>query len=270
MTKEQFAELRAGLFILVTLTGFAAMIFILGSQKGYFKPHTTIKTKFLNVYGLQTGAPVRLMGVGIGQVTSITLPRHATDTEIEVSLRIDKFAQRNITRDSVATIKWLSYVTGDTYVEITTGVDWESIVEDGDIIKSAEPINYTAAIESSISTIESLSNIFKSLHEGKFIESLNNISASLDEGLKMFQKGDGLLYALLYDLKSKQLLDNLVATTESLKKITSDIEKGEGTLGALIADPAVYENLVSLLGGAERSFILRSLIRKSIVRGKSP
>jgi phospholipid/cholesterol/gamma-HCH transport system substrate-binding protein len=269
MTKEQFAELRAGLFILITLAGFAAMIFILGSQKGYFKPQVTIKAKFLNVYGLQTGAPVRFMGVGIGQVSSIILPQQATDTKIEVVLRVDKLAQRNITRDSVATIKWLSYVTGDTYVEITTGIDREPIIQDGDTIKSTEPTNYTAAIESSINTVESLSNIFKKIDEGKFVESLNNISVSLDESLKIFQKGDGLLYALIYDPKSRQILENLATTSESLKKITTDIEKGEGTIGALIADPVVYENLASLLGGADRSFILRSLIRRSIERGKT-
>ena len=46
------------------------------------------------------------------------------------------------------------------------------------------------------------------------------------------------------------------------------LSRGEGTLGALIIDPTVYENLKKLLGGADRSFILRSLIRRSIEKGK--
>ena len=36
MTKEQIAELRAGIFTLITLIGFGAMVFILGTQKGIF------------------------------------------------------------------------------------------------------------------------------------------------------------------------------------------------------------------------------------------
>ena len=67
MTREQFAEIRAGIFMMVTLVGFGAMMFILGTQKGYFAPQVTLKTRFLNVYGLKAGAPVRFMGVGIGQ-----------------------------------------------------------------------------------------------------------------------------------------------------------------------------------------------------------
>ncbi|MBI2556362.1 MAG: hypothetical protein HYW13_02915 [Planctomycetes bacterium] len=62
-------------------------------------------------------------------------------------------------------------------------------------------------------------------------------------------------------------MENLVTTSESLKRITAEIENGEGTIGALIADPTLYDNLKRLLGGAERSFLLRSLIRKSIEKG---
>lgn len=268
MTKEQFAELRAGIFTLITLAGFGAMVFILGSQKGYFEPQITLKTKFLNVYGLKPGAPVRFMGVGIGQVKDIVLPSELPCTGIEVLLKVDKSVQKNITRDSFATIKWLSYVTGDSYVEIMSGACLEPVVEDGDSIKSIEPINYTAAIESAISTVGSLSKIFKKFEEGGFAESLNNISASLNESVNAFQKGDGLLYSLMYDPKGKQLMENLVKATGALHEITGKIAGGEGTMGALIADPTLYENLKRLLGGAERSFILRSLIRKSIEKGK--
>ena len=90
----------------------------------------------------------------------------------------------------------------------------------------------------------------------------------MNERVKAFQKGDGLLYSLMYDPKAKELLVNLVKTTESLNEITEKINSGEGTIGALISDPTLYENLKKLLGGAERNFILRNLIRKSIEKGK--
>jgi phospholipid/cholesterol/gamma-HCH transport system substrate-binding protein len=40
-------------------------------------------------------------------------------------------------------------------------------------------------------------------------------------------------------------------------------------MGALFADPTVYENLVQFLEGARRSFLLRSLIRSTIQSGDS-
>lgn len=116
--------------------------------------------------------------------------------------------------------------------------------------------------------VKSFSGIVKKLEEGRFVESFNNITASLDESVKALQRGDGLLSALIYDPKGKQLLENLVKTTETLNEITGKIANGEGTLGAMISDPTLYENLKRLLGGAERSFVLRNLIRRSIEKGK--
>jgi phospholipid/cholesterol/gamma-HCH transport system substrate-binding protein len=47
----------------------------------------------------------------------------------------------------------------------------------------------------------------------------------------------------------------------NLKEITEKIKDGEGTVGALIADPTIYEQLVNILDGAQRSFLLRGLLR---------
>ncbi len=342
MTKEQFAELRAGIFTLVISLGFAAMVFILGSQKGYFEPQITLKARFVNAYGLQAGAPVRFMGVGIGHIKAVVLPEKLPCAGVDVLMVVNRSAQKILTRDSIATIKWLSYVTGDSYVEITSGASREPPVQDGDTLLSAEPVNYASAIEGGVNIIETFSKLLKRLDEGGIMESLGNISSSLNESVKIFRKGEGLLYSLIYDPHGKHILENLVETTASLKNILEEIEKGdgslhgliykkeveglianlspvakqmeelmaafkteqgflyalafdpekrkmldnfatfsnnindiaekisrgEGTLGALIIDPTVYENLKKLLGGADRSFILRRLIRKGIEKGK--
>ncbi len=54
---------------------------------------------------------------------------------------------------------------------------------------------------------------------------------------------------------------DLQATLANLRAITDKINEGEGTLGALIVDPTLYERLSSILDGASRSFLLRSMIR---------
>jgi hypothetical protein len=41
-------------------------------------------------------------------------------------------------------------------------------------------------------------------------------------------------------------------------------------VGALIADPTVYERLVSILDGAQRSFLLRGLLRNLGRDGREP
>jgi phospholipid/cholesterol/gamma-HCH transport system substrate-binding protein len=66
------------------------------------------------------------------------------------------------------------------------------------------------------------------------------------------ESDDGGLRAAIQDLQS---------ALANLKQITAKINEGEGTLGALVADPTVYEKLVSILDAAQRSSILRFLIR---------
>lgn len=56
-------------------------------------------------------------------------------------------------------------------------------------------------------------------------------------------------------------VQDLKAALHNLKGISEKINAGEGTLGALVTDPTVYERLVTILDGAQRSFLLRSLIR---------
>ncbi|MFQ5882909.1 MAG: MlaD family protein [Candidatus Methylomirabilales bacterium] len=137
------------------------------------------------------------------------------------------------------------------------------------------------------------------------VQSLNRSAARLEETLKRIQEGDGLLHtlifeeggrellgeiratvgglqevvgrveagegflgALLTDPNGTQVLQDLRAVTADLKTITQALAGGQGTLGALLQDPTVYEDLSSLLRGAERSWILRSLIRSSIRGGR--
>jgi phospholipid/cholesterol/gamma-HCH transport system substrate-binding protein len=54
---------------------------------------------------------------------------------------------------------------------------------------------------------------------------------------------------------------DLQATLANLRSITEKINEGEGTLGALVVDPTVYDRLAAVLDGASRSLLLRSLIR---------
>ena len=42
------------------------------------------------------------------------------------------------------------------------------------------------------------------------------------------------------------------------------VAKGKGTLGALLVDPTVYEDIKSAVGNVERNEVLRALVRYSI------
>jgi len=57
------------------------------------------------------------------------------------------------------------------------------------------------------------------------------------------------------------------AALANLRAVTEKLNSGEGTLGKLVVDPTLYESMVSFLEGAQRSFLLRALIRSTIKTG---
>lgn len=77
------------------------------------------------------------------------------------------------------------------------------------------------------------------------------------------QEKRGLLHQLVYAQEGDTLLDDLEKTAGSLQRIAAKIDEGEGTMGALVNDPAVYEDLREALGGAKRSLAIRALISLS-------
>jgi phospholipid/cholesterol/gamma-HCH transport system substrate-binding protein len=70
-------------------------------------------------------------------------------------------------------------------------------------------------------------------------------------------------HALLFG-ESKALVDDLAKSATSLKNITARVDKGEGSLGALINDPTAYEDLKTILGNVKRNRLLRELVRLTI------
>ena len=53
-----------------------------------------------------------------------------------------------------------------------------------------------------------------------------------------------------------------------MRRTSAALENGGGTLGLLAHDPALYEDLRALVGGAQRNKLLRSYIRRTIEEGE--
>lgn len=63
---------------------------------------------------------------------------------------------------------------------------------------------------------------------------------------------------------AQNLFADLGSAAADLKSITAMIRSGQGTLGAIIEDPTLYEDLKTILGNVKRNIILRALVRWSI------
>jgi phospholipid/cholesterol/gamma-HCH transport system substrate-binding protein len=106
------------------------------------------------------------------------------------------------------------------------------------------------------------------------LEDLRTVAHNLREVSDRLAGGRGTLGSLVADSGDQGelglTLQDLRAAVANLKAISEKINEGEGTVGLLIADPTIYERLVAILDGAQRSFLLRSMIRGLGDRGAKP
>lgn len=99
----------------------------------------------------------------------------------------------------------------------------------------------------------------------KTVASFGNAADELALALKGIREGNGPAKSLIYgDDKSQELIGNLNAMTRDMRQIVAGVRAGKGTVGALLVDPSVYEDLKMVLGNVERNKAVRALVRYSI------
>jgi phospholipid/cholesterol/gamma-HCH transport system substrate-binding protein len=128
-----------GLFIVL---GFAALAYLATQTSSVVNMHQgdsySVDAQFTNIGQLKERAPVKIAGVRVGQVQSITLtPGHDV---ADVKLSIDQ-KYNHIPQDSVATI-FTSGLLGDQYVGIEYGSAKQAVAAGGTLArtKSTQPL----------------------------------------------------------------------------------------------------------------------------------
>ncbi|GLQ47775.1 hypothetical protein GCM10007862_28260 [Dyella lipolytica] len=139
MSQRKSYAVGTGLFIVL---GFAALAYLATQTTSIANSHQgasySVDAQFANIGQLKERAPVKVAGVRVGQVQSITL--EPGKDVADVTLSIDKkFAQ--IPVDSVATI-YTSGLLGDQYVGIQFGNAKTYVAEGGHfgLTKSTQPL----------------------------------------------------------------------------------------------------------------------------------
>jgi phospholipid/cholesterol/gamma-HCH transport system substrate-binding protein len=92
----------------------------------------------------------------------------------------------------------------------------------------------------------------------------------LNKSLTALRTSNGLGHAIIYgDDSTQHVLGNVSAMSDDLREIVANMKAGRGTLGALLVDPSVYEDIKVLVGNVERNQVLRALVRYSIKQNEA-
>jgi phospholipid/cholesterol/gamma-HCH transport system substrate-binding protein len=108
---------------------------------------------------------------------------------------------------------------------------------------------------------------------GDAARGLATASQEISQVASQIRNGKGLVNQLLY-AESPEGVDDIVAslsrTAQNLENVSRSLSEGSGTLGALLIDSKLYDNVVEITDDAKRSYILRRAIRQSLEAGASP
>jgi phospholipid/cholesterol/gamma-HCH transport system substrate-binding protein len=100
---------------------------------------------------------------------------------------------------------------------------------------------------------------------GEGIESVERSLALLEDVLQEMAEGDGLVHQLIYAKPDDDgLMQQAARASVRLNSILEKIDDGEGTLGLMLNDPGLYEDLQALFGGASRSLVVRSMVKMAM------
>lgn len=231
---ERKRETIVGLFVLGGIGVAAFMIVMLGSEQRIFEKRIQLRAIFGNVSGMRVGAPVFVAGLAVGTVEQLrfvppgeirrpegTAPTTMADgtqvSDIEVVMKIEDRYREQIRTDSVATVGSVGLL-GDKSIEISVGSASEPMVSAGDVLTTVDPLSLTEVLDEVQPMAEKLEQI------------LGDISI------------------LTGQMSSED--SSLMAGLDSLSNILQKIDRGEGTVGALVNSSTTVEELDDLLASA--------------------
>ncbi len=258
----QRLELKVGLFVLAGLILTLSAILTLGGSTNIFTTSNRYTVAVTEADGLYEGAKVVLAGLNVGSVSKVDIDLQTKD--VVATLTVNRKYERFIRKGSEVEIRTQG-VLGDKYLSISIGPDAAEQLASGSTLPNRPTGNLSAVLGKS----------------DQLMTNLTSISASLDRVLRRFEEESSRSGGFFRNLNttatnlasasaklSSELDDaNFKKSVKSLNQILDKINNGTGTLGALVNDPGLYDDAKSLLGGANRSRIVRNLVRKTVKDG---
>jgi len=254
----KWSQLKVGLTVLVASITLAVLVFLMNSTGGLFTKKIVLKSYFDNASGLRGGAPVRLSGVDVGNVTGIRIVADPDRrmTPVEVTMKVDARYLPNLRADSNTQLSTAG-VLGETYIDIDSSQASGPEVKDGSVLPIHDTPDIQDVVRSSQSTLQNMDALLKRLDRiVAFVESgqgsigkliydpnlYNRLNSTVNEfqGLvNQVNNGKGTLGKLFSD---DTLYTKANATVDKLNGILDDLNAGKGTAGKFLKDPALYNN----------------------------
>ena len=258
--------------------------------KNLFDTNKKLYVVYENVSGLESSAPVTLNGLKVGKVNSITIN---PDGKLLVELQIS--TDFPISKSSIAEI-YDSGLVGGRQISINLNLEDKSEVASGDYLKASSKLGLTDALAVQIEPLkdkiekllENANVLFENVNDildEKAKSDLKNTISELNKTMTEFSGASKNLNQLLATNKTKldqtftnldktvsnfevisdslananlgKTVKNLEKTLANVDKLLADMEQGNGTMGKLLKDEAMYNNFTK--ASSELELLLQDL-----------
>ena len=237
-------ETKLGIFVVLTIFAAVFIIEVLGSADMFTRGYH-VTALFDTAQDLKPGDHVKMAGVEIGRVEKISL----AESKVMVTLKLRPDAV--VKTDSKATIKFTGLM-GQNYVNVAFGSAGAKPAVEGMVLATSEQADLSAImakLDSAAAGIENVTKVFSG-------DKLDNILGPITDFMK-------------------QNSGPLTATIANIKNVTSQIAAGQGTVGKLIYEDALYStalttvsNLQDTAATAKDVIVSAKLVMNDVRAGK--
>ena len=212
-----------GILLLVLMT-LKVEKFQVGKKVGY-----ALNIYFDSAAGVDQNSPVRVAGVRVGEVEKVILENGKAKVTFHLPLQVTLY------KDAKAYLKSEGFL-GEKYVEITPGTPGYPKLEPNGVVEQGAP---PADVEQFLSNMSAIREDFKDVMKplGDVLKAVD--AKKVEKVINNIDKFSGQLTGLAKD--SKETIQKAKDAFAGIEDIGDKVKKGEGTLGKLITDDAIYQ-----------------------------
>lgn len=270
-------EVKTGILVLL---GILLLYYGFNYLKGrdLFNSSQTLYTEYDNVEGLVSSTPVTINGLNVGKVDNIGFKGDGSG-KLLIKLLVN--SDFKFSKNSTAELYETGLIGGKA-IAIIPAFDGAEIAEDNDVLKSTVKAGLTDLVNQRLTPLQekieimmvgadSLLTNLNDVFDEKTKTSLRNSVSGLNNVIQNFNNTSISLNRLMSNNEEKlnntlsnvdtmssnllktseqlantnldQTIKNLEATIQNFNTISSKIENGEGSIGKLLKDEALYNNL---------------------------
>lgn len=230
-----------GAFVVIGAFLFALGLFWIGDRRQMFSDSIELQANFLNVSGLSRGSVVRVAGTDAGEVLDIGVPTQPGDP-FRVRFRVTSDLQPILREDSVATIQTDGLV-GNKFLQVAAGTPNAPEAGPDGTIGSREPVEVGDLMQRMNDLAVSGNQAVEDIRSG--------INRTFDALLELNTETTGLIDRVGVEIESITSVGDGIAT--DIGAIVEDVRAGQGSIGQILTDDALYNDLRATANEAEQT-----------------